>query len=223
VAERPELVESGPPPTPLARAAEAATRRRRRRTLGVLAAAAALVGLTAAALLFAPALPFAASDPAADGTRDAALLTLLTEVEAAEAQMFAFFTARGAAMAAAGSREERLSAVATAAADSAAALRTARAVIEIPSRDTVADGLRTVYLTHLDAWIAYLAAIADDPEIQMSEQSGQVYLVAINATADDFRVATEEVVAAGPADEVVALAEEILDAGFRSSGGDADA
>ena len=84
------------------------------------------------------------------------------------------------------------------------------------------DDVRTAYLPHFDAWIDYLSALAERPELLFADEEQQPFLLDINATAADFSDALEALLASDPVAEVAQLAERILDDGFRGMGADAE-
>lgn len=212
-----------PPPTPFERAADpgpAPEPRRRRLGRVLLVAAAVALVATGALLLDARTGPVAdggstgAADATADATADAALLELLVAVDAAELVMLDFDAAARAAFEDATSEEEVLDLV-TAAADAAVTeLRSARDGFDDPLPDAAADDVRAAYLPHLDAWIAYLAAVAADPGVLLGAGEEEALILRINATAGVFVAALEDAVAAGVGGEVEAAARAIIERGF---------
>jgi hypothetical protein len=84
------------------------------------------------------------------------------------------------------------------------------------------DAVREAYLPHLDSWVDYMAAVAERPELLFDGNDQQPFILLINATATTFREATEAMLATGPGEDVVELAERILDRGFRGFEGEAD-
>lgn len=148
-------------------------------------------------------------DPAAD----AALLELLAAVDASELGMLAFDAAAEAAFEDATSEDQLRALVGTAAADAVAELRRGRVGLEGPLEVGAAEAVRAAYLPHLDAWIAYLAAVAEDPGT-LFDPAQEALILRINATAGVFSAALEEAVTAGVGPEVEAAARAILDRGF---------
>ena len=210
---------AGAPATHEAPATPAAPPRRRRRGRALLLVALAVALVAAGAVLLdgrsdpaADAGPTAA-DAAADADADAALLELLGTVDAAELAMLGFDEAAGTAFEEAASEDEVLVLLRAAAAKAVAALGAERAALDEPLDASPAEEVRVAYLPHLDAWVAYLEAVAEDPEVLFG--SGQEALILrINATAGVFSAALEEAVAAGVGPEVEAAARAILDRGF---------
>lgn len=219
-----------PPPTPFERglagraAAPAAGpdrpgRRRIRAVLVVLAAVAVLGGGTAVLLgrsdgaAPAPATDAAAGPAAPDPVVDAALLALLEDVDAAERAMLAFHDAATAALGGAPSDEEALAGVAAAAATGAADLTALRPPLAGTLASAPADAVRVAYLPHLDAWIAYLEAVAAAPTT-LFDASGDPFSLRIDATAGVFVAALEDAVAAGVGPEVERAAGAIIERGF---------
>jgi hypothetical protein len=80
----------------------------------------------------------------------------------------------------------------------------------------------SAYLPHLDSWIDYLAAVAEEPALLFSRDEQQPYILRINATAEAFAVwRSRTLLADGPLHPSIAdLAERILDDGFRGGGPD---
>jgi hypothetical protein len=206
---------SGPVPAP-------APRRRRWRAVLVVAAAVALV-VTGAVLLTgwsddagAPAGTGATdpdADAVADPSTDAALLALLEAVDASELVMLGFDEAAGAAFADAASQDRALALVRSAAAEAVAELRRGRAGLVEPLGPALAEDVRAAYVPHLDAWVDYLAAIAEDPRVALGEGS-EPLILRINATAGVFAAALEGAVGAGVGPEVAEAARDILERGF---------
>ncbi len=166
--------------------------------------------------------PDAGADPDADADADAgqgdpavdaALLAVLDDVDAGELAMLGFDDAAGAAFADAATEEEAVRGVGAAAGDAVAALGTVRDRIASPRPVPAAETVRAAYLPHLDAWIAYLAAVADDPAV-LAGDDAEPFILRINATAGVFAAALEEVVAAGVGPDVAAAATAILERGF---------
>jgi hypothetical protein len=85
-----------------------------------------------------------------------------------------------------------LAAIAAAAAAGADGLRAERPVLVAPLGDRVVDGVRDVYVPHLDSWIDYLAALEQGPGLLFTRDDQQPYLLRINATAAAFADACNE-------------------------------
>lgn len=198
-----------PGATPAAGAPAVAGPRRRRRALLAVVAAVVLVGAGALVLAGRSATAPGGVDPA----DDAALLELLAAVDASELGMLAFDAAAEAAFEDATSEDQLRALVSTAAADAVAELRRGRVGLEGPLDVVAAEAVRAAYLPHLDAWIAYLAAVAEDPGI-LFDPAQEALILRINATAGVFSAALEEAVTAGVGPEVEAAARAILDRGF---------
>jgi hypothetical protein len=206
-------------PGPLATPAAPRRGRRRGRVLLLVALAIALVA-AGAVLLDGRSDPAAdggptaaAADADADADADVALLELLETVDAAELAMLGFDEAAGAAFEEAASEDEVLVLLRAAAAKAVAALGSERDALDEPLDASPAEAVRVAYLPHLDAWVAYLEAVAEDPEVLFG--SGQeAFILRINATAGVFSAALEEAVADGVGPEVEAAARAILDRGF---------
>lgn len=193
-----------PPPTPFER-----SRPRRRRWPVAVAIAAILVGGGAA-------LVVATSDGGtgeAAASAEADLVGLLADVDAAELAMLAFDDDATEAFGTANDEEEALRGVAAAAEGAAAALGTIRTDLAEPRAAAPAESVRAAYLPHLDAWVAYLVAIAADPAV-LAGPDAEALILRINATAGTFTAALEDVLAAGVGPDVEKAARLILDRGF---------
>jgi hypothetical protein len=81
-----------------------------------------------------------------------------------------------------------------------------------------AEEVRGRYVAHLDSWVEYMAAVADDPGVLAGEGVSAGFTIVINATADAFARALEEQLPASADASVRAYADDLLDRGFRSSG-----
>ena len=215
-----------PPPTPFERAADrrvpggaglpgssaglvAPVRRdrgpRRRRGLTLLLVVVGVALVSAGALVLGDR-----SDPVLDV--DAELLVLLGDIDASELTMIEFDDASVEAFGTE-SPEDALALVRAAAETAVTGLASARLRLEAPLALPAADEVRTAYLPHLDSWLAYLEAIAEDPRVVLGP--GQEPLILrINATAGVFVAALEGAVAAGVGPEVEEAARAILDRGF---------
>jgi hypothetical protein len=148
--------------------------------------------------------------------RDVELVALLEGVVDSESIMLAFNDDVAAQLEGATDEATALAAIGAAAADGADGLRAARPGLIEPMGDRVVDDVRSVYVPHLDSWIDYLAAVAKRPELLFTRDDQQPYILRINATAEAFADSLEALIDTGPSPEVVALAERILDEGFRS-------
>jgi hypothetical protein len=215
-------VDPPPPPTPFERAGA----RRRRWPVVVTALVLALGGawllrggtldLRVEAGLGAPAATDPGEDAGADPgpqAEDAVLLALLRAIDRAEAAMLTFGADARAVLEGAPSRADGLSDVAAAAAVALATLEEERSDLEVPRPTGGPEDVRAAYLPHLDAWIAYLAAVAADPEELFAGPSDPAIL-RINATARVFADALAAVLAAGVGPEAERLGRDILTEGF---------
>jgi hypothetical protein len=225
--------EPGPPPLPAERpsdrpapsaGAEAVVaptgERRRRRTrlpLIVLLSAAVgfALGLASADLVSSPELPWSGS-PAGPSVRDAALVELLEGIVASESIMLAFNDEVAERLDGVTDQAVGLDAISSAAADGAAGLRAARPALLEETGDRAVDDVRSAYIPHLDSWVDYLDALAEQPLLLFTRDEQQPFLLLINSTAEAFADELEALIATGPSPAVVELAERILEAGFRS-------
>ena len=223
--------EPGPPPTPredppgepLAPAARASAGSRGRRTLRalsmLLAVAVAFGAGAVAAERLDLRLPLSAPEDAVDDVeQDAAMVGLLEDVVRTEGVMLAFNDAVAERLEGARDEEEALAIVGRAAASGVGGLEALRPLIVEREGGASVDEVRTVYLPHLDSWIDYLSAIADEPGLLFTRDDQQPYILLINATADAFRIALEDLLERGPSARVAELADRILDDGFRTEG-----
>jgi hypothetical protein len=202
-------VSVAPSPTPRARP---------RLRLALVALVSAVVGFIAglalADVVELPALS-RAGGPTELTERDRALVELLEGIVASEGIMLAFNDDVGERLEGATDEESAFAAISSAAADGAAGLRAARPELVEQTGDPAVDDVRAAYIPHLDSWIDYLAALVERPELLFLRDDQQPYLLLINSTAEAFAEALETLIASGPAPEVIALAEQILDDGFR--------
>jgi len=187
--------------------------------VGLAAAVGFLAGLAAPGSVSLPGglLPDAS---VAAAERDAGLVTLLELITRTEGEMLAFNDGVGERIREAAGEEEALEAIAAAAAEAADSLAALRPAVVDQTGHPAIDDMRTAYLPHLDSWIDYLAAIAEQPRLLFAVEEQQPFLLLINATAADFSDALMALLASEPAQEVVDLAERILDEGFRGMGDD---
>jgi hypothetical protein len=157
------------------------------------------------------------------GPRDAALVTLLEDVDRAERVMLAYDDAASRAfLGFEADPVTTLAAVAEAASEAVGALGSLRDRFVAPSGEATVEAVRAAYLPHLDSWAAYLGAVATDPGVVLDEGRRQPLVLVINATAAVFADALEDLIATAPAPEVAALAARILDQGFRRDEGTPD-
>ena len=160
-----------------------------------------------------------APDRAADDVeQDVAMVALLEDVVRSEGVMLAFNDVVAERLAEARGEDEALAIVGRAAASGVGGLETLRPLIVAREGGPTVDEVRNVYLPHLDSWIDYLSAIADEPGLLFTRDDQQPYILLINATADAFRIALEDLVERGPSARIAELAERILDDGFRTEG-----
>lgn len=155
------------------------------------------------------------------GGRDAGLVQLLETVIRTEGEMLAFNDTVTGLLGDAQNRETAFAGIAAAAASASDELTELRPVVVEQRGHPAIDDVRTAYLPHLDAWIDYLSALAERPELLFADEDQQPFLLDINATAADFSDALEALLASDPVAEVAQLAERILDDGFRGMGTDA--
>lgn len=217
--------EPGPPPAPSeADPAVTVSPRPRARSpwrsgvLVVLLGVAFLAGqATAERLDVVATLATLRGDAADDGEHDGAMVGLLEDVIRTEGVMLTFNEAVGERLE--GVREEEARAIiAVAAAAGAGGLEALRPFLVDRDGGPAVTEVRTVYLPHLDSWIDYLTALSEEPALLFSRDDQQPYILLINATADAFRIALEDLLASDPSGRVADLAERILDDGFRSEG-----
>ena len=147
-----------------------------------------------------------------------AIVLLLEDVVRTEGVMLTFNDVVGEGLEGARAEEEALAIVARAAAAGAGGLEALRPIIVERDGGAPVEGVRTAYLPHLDAWVDYLAALAIDPTLLFDRDGQQPFILLINATADEFRISLETLLAEGTSDRAAALAERILDDGFRTDG-----
>jgi hypothetical protein len=236
-----EADEPSPPPTPFERArtapevgaevapgvraaagpVAASTRPGGGRTLRTVLAVLTVVAIGAVVALVVGQGELPGRSGTDAGTRGAALLELLEDVDAAEQAMLGFNEEVDAVLQRAGDPEAALVGIAAAAADAVELLAAPRSRIVAQDGDRVLDEVRTAYLPHLDAWVEHLALLADAPEVLFDQDRLRPSILLINATAVVFKEALEQLIAEEPGADVVALAEEILDQGFRSAGTEA--
>lgn len=181
-----------------------------------------LVGLLLATLVFGDRTFFAGVTGTSASQRQAALLELFDGIDRSELAMGAFNDGVGTALAEATTRDGGLAAAAAIARTGVDALSAVRAELVPSSGDGTVDAVRAAYLPHLDSWVDFMAAVAERPELLLDGNDQQPFLLLINATATTFREATEAMLATEPGEDVVELAEMILDRGFRGFEGEAD-
>jgi len=152
---------------------------------------------------------------AGERSRDEALLTLFEDIERSEGTMLGYYDRLREELDPTMGPDAVRRVIAAAAVDAAGSLREIRARIVPLTGDAVVDDVRAAYLPHLDSWVDYLEAVADEPELEIDRDRAAPYTLVINATAREFRVATEAMLETGPSEAVRELAEAILDEGFR--------
>jgi hypothetical protein len=231
-----DAFEPGPPPVPRdpdhgppehaprelsAPGVSVAPARRRSRlgvTVAVLVSLAVgfVAGLAASDVI---TVPEALRLPAAlEAEQDAELIGLLEDIVRTEGVMLAFNDEVSERLDGVQEEAAALAAIAEAAGEGAERLRRLRPIIVAREGGARVADVRTVYLPHLDSWIDYLAALADDPELLFAREPQQPYLLLINSTAQAFRDVLEELLLGGSSPQAAELAERILDDGFRSEG-----
>jgi hypothetical protein len=217
--------EVGPEVAPGVRAAAgpvaASTRRGGGRTVRTVLAVLTVVAIGAVVAIRVGEGELPGRSGTSEGTREAALLALLEDVDAAEQVMLGFNEEVDAVLLRAGDPEAALVGIAAAAADAVELLAAPRSRIVAQDGDRVLDEVRIAYLPHLDAWVEHLALLADAPEVLLDQDRLRPSILLINATAVAFKEALEQLIAEEPGADVVALAEEILDQGFRGAGTEA--
>lgn len=149
---------------------------------------------------------------------DAVFGQLLVEIDASERAMITFQDELIAAFEELGDQldpTELIERIREAAGQGAARLTTVRSRMETPLEVEAAEAVRVVYVDHLDAWLAYMLAVEEDPSLLGTEEERSRYILRINTSAAEFARALEEELPADAAPEVSAFAEGILDRGFR--------
>jgi len=195
--------------------------RRGRRALTVLVSLAVgfASGLAVADVVTIPELPWrnaAGSAASSESERDVALVALLEAIIASESIMLAFNDEVEDGLEGVTEEDVALAAIAVAAADGAGGLRAARPGLLVQTGDGVVDEIRNIYVPHLDAWIDYFVALSERPGLFFTREEQQPFLLLINSTAEAFADELEQLLDAGRSSEVAALAERILEDGFRS-------
>lgn len=142
---------------------------------------------------------------------------LLIDIDASERAMIAFQDDLADAFASPGLPEAALEAASEVAADRRDELLSVRARLASSVDDPGVEEVRSRYVTHLDSWEAFMAAVEEDPLVVL-EQSERGFTVDINATADAFARALEAELPPDVDAEVERFAEAILDRGFRGFG-----
>lgn len=148
---------------------------------------------------------------------DAELGRLLTDVDRSERAMLAAQEAIAEAFVAAGpdgDADDVLAAVGEAGGDGQRELQELRSDVARPVDDATAREVRDRYLSHLDAWVRYLVAVEDDPELLLRPDGEAVHLLAIDTTGDAFAQHLREELPDDLAPEVAEVAQAIADRGF---------
>jgi hypothetical protein len=230
--EMPQDPDSAPPPSPFERPvpvpaplpgpalAPVSGRRGPGRIAVVMVALLAAAGGVIGGLLAADVVvrPDALRVPATvDAERNTELVALLVDVTRTEGVMLAFNEVIGERLQGVEDEATARAVISRAAAEGVGGLVALRPVIVAREGGRTGE-IRDVYLPHLDSWIDYLAAVADEPGLLFASDEQQPYILLINVTAEAFRDALEDLLADAPTPAVAELAERILDDGFRSEG-----
>lgn len=149
---------------------------------------------------------------------DAIFGQLLIDIDVSERAMIAFQDALQAAFEEHGFDDASalIDDIEDAANTGAARLEEVRSRLADPVDHDGAEAVRTEYVDHLDAWVRYMEAVAEDPALLDPEVDSSRYLLAINTSAHAFARALEENLPDDVNAEVAAFAEGILDRGFRA-------
>jgi hypothetical protein len=171
----------------------------------------------------APADPLDAPDLDRLAGPDAIFAELLLDIDASELAMLGFQDQVAAAFRDHGGQDatELLGSLSAAGTSGAEELEAAREALEQPVGDVRAEAVREVYLDHLDSWLRYMQAVADDPTLFAPERDSARYTLSINASAEAFARSLEDQLPDDVDPEVALMAEQLLDRGFRATG-DAD-
>lgn len=155
-------------------------------------------------------------DPGSLEGLDAVLAEVLIDIDASERTMTAFQDDVAELLGGGGSGDpaELGREVSERAAEGRDGLERLREPLEQPVDEPAADEIRAAYLAHLESWVSYLDAIADDPGVLGSDG----YRLDINTTADRFARTVEEELPEDLDAEVARFAEGILERGFRTEG-----
>ncbi|MFA9429746.1 hypothetical protein [Egicoccus sp. AB-alg2] len=239
---QPEPDADGPPPPPWVRK----RRERRRRIVAASASAVVLLvlplGMWAAGVFDgpsaddevagpteptpeppagpAPRQELEPPDPDDYSGSDADFAALLAGVESSEQSMMRFQEELAQAFQLGDGQDLTpfFAAVRSIAEASAEQLSAARDDLDDPLATPEAETVRTVYLDHLDAWLALMQAAAEDPTLFGPNGDASRFDVEINATAVDFSRTLEAELPADAADEITAYVRALLDRGFRFDG-----
>jgi hypothetical protein len=216
----PDGPDLAPPPTPFERQVVPAVRRRGPASavlvlLGVVVGV--LGGVLLGGVLELPDAVRGTRSASGQAELDAELVALLTDVTRTEGVMLAFNATLEERLGEAVDEPAAFAVIARAAAEGAGGLAALRPVVVARSGGRV-DEVRDAYLPHLDAWLDYLSALADEPALLFAREGQQPYILLINVTAESFRDALEALLADDPSPPVGELAERILDDGFRGEG-----
>jgi hypothetical protein len=217
-----EPADPPPPPTPYEREGAGSGRieggptGRRRRLRVPIAVLVLVAGIAVGGWLELRDGGWAEQRSSADvQARDAALLELFEDIERSEGAMLGYYDQLREQLGPTSEPDEVLAVIATAAADAVGSLQELRARIVPLTGDAVVDDVRAAYLPHLDSWVDYLEAVALDPGLEIDRDRATPFTLVINATAREFRTATERMLETGPSEAVRQLADAILDEGFR--------
>ena len=148
---------------------------------------------------------------------DAEFGRLLTDVDRSERTMLAAQEGMAAAFEGIGPQDDpqdALDGVAEAAGDGQRELQELRSDLASPLDDDAAGELRDLYLSHLDAWVRYLVAIEDDPELVLRPEAESALTLAIDTTGYAFADQLRDGLPADLDDDVVEMAQAIADRGF---------
>ncbi len=153
---------------------------------------------------------------------------LVTAIDASEQQMIRFQDEVAAALSDPDDEEDIGAAFEEI---SAAGAERSGQLVEIRERLAVGEGepaagddVRAAYLDHLDAWVAWMEALEDDPTLLGSDApEAEAFSLDINTTADDFATELDADLPDDLDDEVVDFARAILERGFSDEGDDGPA
>lgn len=116
--------------------------------------------------------------------------------------------------------ESELALATEVATEAAAALRALQAeLVAAGTDDGAAAQIREAYLTHLQDWIDWTSAVADDPRLLLA--GGGTYNAAISTSADGFTASIRDSLGdlSSLPDDLAALVTEIVVRGFTGGGG----
>ncbi|MTV26621.1 hypothetical protein FTX61_14530 [Nitriliruptoraceae bacterium ZYF776] len=155
-------------------------------------------------------------DPTGLAGLDAAFAQLLNDVDASERAMIGFQDRLAEAFLAGEETDPDalFTAVAEVASDAQEDLARVRRDLTVDVDDDAVAAVRDRYVTHLDAWVAYLEAIEADPSVLAGGPEDRALTVAIDTTGDAFARELREALPEVSDADVVALAEGIIERGF---------